>query len=44
MTVFGEILPITIGLAMLGVMPMIASVVLISAPGGTGKAWMFTAG
>ena len=44
MTVLGEILPIAIGLAMLGVMPMIASVVLISSQGGTGKAWLFTAG
>ena len=44
MSVFGEILPIAIGLAMLGVMPMIATVVLISSQGGTGKAWAFAGG
>jgi len=43
-SVFGEILPIAIGLAMLGVMPMIATVVLMSSQGGTGKAWPFATG
>ena len=40
----GELLPVAVGLAMLGVMPMIAAVVLMSSDGGGGKAWAFATG
>lgn len=44
MGVVGELLPVAIGLALLGIIPMIAAVVMMSADGGTGKAWAFTTG
>ena len=44
MGVLGELLPVAVGLAMLGVMPMIAAVVLMSSDNGAGKAWAFAAG
>jgi len=42
--VVGELLPVAIGLAMLGIMPMIAAVVLMSSDGGPPKAWAFVTG
>ena len=44
MGVLGELIPVAVGLAMLGVMPMIAAVVLMSSDNGAGKAWAFTSG
>ena len=44
MGVVGELLPVAIGLAMLGIMPMIAAVVLMSSDGGPPKAWAFVTG
>jgi hypothetical protein len=44
MSVVGQILPVALAMAALGMMPMIASVVLISSHRGTAKAWLFAAG